>query len=46
MKISHLALWTGNIEAQKIFWRDYFGGTPNELYISKTGPVFPLILSA
>lgn len=40
MKISHLALWTGNIEAQKIFWRDYFGGTPNELYISKNRPGF------
>ncbi|WP_292969139.1 VOC family protein [Pantoea sp. UBA4549] len=40
MKISHVALWTAHIEAQKMFWRDYFGGTPNELYISKNRPGF------
>lgn len=40
MKISHVALWTTNIGAQKAFWRDYFGGTSNELYISKNRPGF------
>lgn len=40
MKISHVALWTTNIEAQKEFWRDYFGGVSNELYISKNRPGF------
>lgn len=40
MKISHFALWTTNIEAQREFWCDYFGGTSNELYISKNRPGF------
>lgn len=40
MKIAHVALWTTNLEAQKTFWREFFGGTSNELYISKNRPGF------
>jgi len=40
MKIAHVALWTSNIEAQKEFWYGYFGGTSNELYVSKNRPGF------
>lgn len=40
MKIAHVALWTTNLDAQKTFWEDYFGGTSNALYISKNRPGF------
>ncbi|WP_345829657.1 VOC family protein [Pantoea sp. BRR-3P] len=40
MKIAHVALWTNNLTAQQHFWQDFFGGTSNELYISKNRPGF------
>lgn len=40
MKIAHVALWTTQLETQKQFWRDYFGGMANDLYISKNRPGF------
>lgn len=40
MKIAHVALWTRDLEAQKAFWRDYFGAESNDLYISRNRPGF------
>lgn len=34
MKISHLALWTNNIEEQRIFYMTYFNGKSNEKYVN------------
>lgn len=40
MKIAHMALWSKNLDAQKAFWKEYFGGNCNQLYISKNRPGF------
>jgi lactoylglutathione lyase len=32
MKISHIAIWTHNLEELKEFYTNYLGGTSNELY--------------
>lgn len=40
MKISHIALWTRDPEAQRAFWRETFGAVSNERYLSKNRPGF------
>ncbi|QIQ21188.1 VOC family protein [Zophobihabitans entericus] len=40
MKITHIALWTSDLECQVEFWKKYFSGIPNEKYISKNNPGF------
>ena len=40
MKIVHVALWTRQLEIQARFWVDFFEGSINEKYCSKTNPGF------
>lgn len=40
MKIAHVALWTRQLETQARFWVDFFEGSINEKYCSKTNPGF------
>ncbi|WP_024554516.1 VOC family protein [Franconibacter helveticus 513] len=40
MKITHIALWTNDIDAQAQFWADWFHGEAGELYVSKNRPGF------
>ncbi len=40
MKVAHMALWTKQLEAQARFWVDFFEGSINEKYCSKTNPGF------
>jgi lactoylglutathione lyase len=40
MHITHAALWTRDLEAAAIFWRDYFGAEVGEAYCSQRRPGF------
>ncbi|HET7331878.1 VOC family protein [Dyella sp.] len=40
MHIAHTALWTRDMEAAAIFWRDYFGAEVGEAYYSQRRPGF------
>lgn len=40
MKIAHIALWTRDLAAQQAFWREWFNGVSNTLYVSKNRPGF------
>lgn len=40
MHIAHTALWTRDLEAAAIFWRDYFGAEVGEAYYSQRRPGF------
>ena len=40
MKISHVALWTRDPEAQRAFWQVMFGAESNQRYLSKNRPGF------
>lgn len=35
MIIEHVAIWTKNLEPMKDFYMEYFGGVPNDKYVSK-----------
>lgn len=40
MKISHVALWTRDPQAQRAFWQTMFGAESNPRYLSKNRPGF------
>ena len=40
MKITHIALWTRQLEQQARFWVSFFDGEINEKYCSQTNPGF------
>lgn len=40
MHVSHIALWTDDLEKAKDFWKKYFNAIPNEVYHSKRRPSF------
>ncbi|WJV53010.1 VOC family protein [Pectobacteriaceae bacterium CE90] len=40
MEITHVALWTRNLDAQVLFWQQVFGGKSNARYISQNRPGF------
>lgn len=35
MRIEHLAIWTSDIEAMRIFYMKYFGMKSNEMYVNE-----------
>ena len=35
MELQHIAIWTRQLEEMKMFYQKYFGGTPNEKYVSE-----------
>ena len=35
MKISHIAIWTNNLEQLREFYCTYFGAKPNEKYVNR-----------
>ena len=37
MILEHVAIWTGQLEALRDFYTDYFGAAPNEKYTSDKG---------
>lgn len=40
MKLTHVALWTQDLEAAVVFWRDYFDVEVGDRYDSKNRPGF------
>ena len=32
MKIEHIAIWVSDLEKMKLFYHQYFGGTPGQIY--------------
>ncbi|WP_458792962.1 VOC family protein [Yoonia sp. MH D7] len=39
-QLAHIALWTQNLEAAAVFWRDYFDAEIGERYESRNRPGF------